>query len=72
MLVKNTVLTELMSVDLRCLATLDWRRRTLRLSDRNVSGVMTYKWLSVHVLLLVDSSERAVFTHRLDVLEIMV
>ena len=42
------------------------------MSDRNVSGVMTYKWLSVHVVLLVDSSERAVTTHRLDVLEIIV
>ena len=51
---------------------MDERRGTLRMSDRNISGVMTYKWLSVHVVLLVDSSERAVTTHSLDVLEIIV
>jgi hypothetical protein len=56
---------------LRCPATLDARRGTLRMSDR-MSGATTYKWLSGHVVLLVDSSERAVTTHRLDAIEIMV
>jgi len=42
------------------------------MSDRNVSGVMTYKCLSVHVVLLVDSSERTVTNHSLVVLEIIV
>ena len=56
----------------RCPTVLDGHGETLRMSDGNVSGVMTYKWLSVYVALPMDSSEHAVTTYGLDVLEIMV